>query len=237
MVKLEGQDFVAFQAITAMVMDLQLQYSNIQRSLALYARLIERTTVTHEEAISKHLSAFRNFCVGNREAIKTKSLEALSTKIVKYSDNVYINFERLFKHTKTDQASADIIWKHLQTISAIIDPAGGALAVLKSEKEESAGMDNILGDILRTVEENVGDDVDNPTQAIGKMLSSGALNKIMTDMSDKMQSGELDIPQMLGSIQKMMPKNDGGPDLTQITQQMSQMFGMLNQQPRVEEQD
>ena len=43
-----------------------------QRSLKLYVRLITKTTLSHEKAIKKHIKAFRDFCISNRDALEVK---------------------------------------------------------------------------------------------------------------------------------------------------------------------
>lgn len=226
---LQGHDFMAFKAISSMVIDVASQFGKGQRSLALYARLLEKTMVAHEDAIKKHISAFRAFSSANRDAIKSKDATKLLSPTVAYSTNVFINFSNLFSKCAQDPDSTGAIWGHLQTISAIVDPEGGAREVLKqAQKQEGGGESNFLTDIIQTIESNIDPDARNPSEAISSMLASGALNNIMTDMTTQMESGNLDLGNMLGAVQGMMSKTgaSGGipPEMIQMTEQLGKML-------------
>ena len=70
-------NLLTFRAISTFTNDLSEIFGGENHSLKLYQRLLNKTTITHEKAISKHIIAFKNFCVSNREAILSKSLDKL----------------------------------------------------------------------------------------------------------------------------------------------------------------
>ena len=52
---------ICFKAISNFTTELGELYSKQQRSLKLYSRLINKTTITHDNSIKKHIDAFRKF--------------------------------------------------------------------------------------------------------------------------------------------------------------------------------
>ena len=252
MSKLQGRDFVAFRALSSFVLDIGSLFGKRQRSLALYARLIEKTNVTHEDAITKHISAFRSFSRANRDAVKAKDVSQLSKQPITYSDNVYIDVSNLLSAAKQDPDSISKIWEHLQTISAIVDPEGGAREALeKAQTEPTPGTEgSFLDNVINTIQNNIDPNASDPTQALGQMLSSGALTGIMSDMTTRMEDGSLDMGKMVGAVQGMIGavgSRDGvPPELAQMTQQLGQMLSSVQppqapvavpQLPTVEETD
>ena len=63
---------VCFKAISNFTFELVELFSKQQRSLKLYGRLINKTTIVHDKSIKKHIDAFRSFCITNRDAIMNK---------------------------------------------------------------------------------------------------------------------------------------------------------------------
>lgn len=236
MSQLNGNDFIAFRAVTSFVLDLDTQFGKKQRSLALYSRLLNKTNITHEEAIQKHISAFKAFCVANRDGIKEKDTSILTEELISYSDNVFINVRNILESVSLDLHSVSTIWAHLQTISAIVDPAGGVREVLKREQSTSnVGQveESFLDSIVGTIQENIDGGTTDPSQAIGKMLQSGALTGLMTEMTTKMEDGTLDMGKMVTAVQGMIGQSSGAnnlpPEITQMTQQLGQMLSATSQ--------
>ena len=69
----ENSNLIAFKAIANFVKDLDEVFGKEQKSLTLYARLINKTTLAHSDAIEKHVNSFKSFCISNREFIKEKN--------------------------------------------------------------------------------------------------------------------------------------------------------------------
>ena len=105
---LTGTDLLAFKAISNFIQDLS-PFSNKQRSLALYIRLIEKTQIIHEEAIEKHIKAFKKFCVSNRTTILENDPK-FEASTISYSDRVFINIRHIM--TIAEQGDQDAIWEH-----------------------------------------------------------------------------------------------------------------------------
>jgi len=127
------QILTVFRAITACVSDLRAEYGKKQKSLQLYDRLISRTQISNDEAIQKHILAFRNFCIDNREAIINQDDKRLVTRKVIFTEKIYIDFGIIFGMEK-EAENLQVIWRHLLVLSAFLDPEGGAKEILSQTK-------------------------------------------------------------------------------------------------------
>lgn len=218
---------LSFKAICSFVNDLNSIFGAKQKSLKLYARLINKTPFTNEEAIKRHILCFSQFCVANRKAIREQNPVELSHKhIVFTKDKIYINMELIFSSVSSEPELAKDIWKHLLTISALIDPAGGAKQVLMNEAQNEAhasaetkaeipvGDDPFLN-MVSKLQGNI-----KPDASVSDIFSSVMQSGIITDLMSGMQSGQLNIGQMLGSIQKVLSTAGGDSD--------PQLQGMMN---------
>ena len=146
---------VTFKAITTFSSSLEEIFGKKQRPLKLYVRLLTRTTLSHEKAIKKHIDAFREFCTANRDALETKDASKLVKNKIIYSERVYIDMSRIF--SSADKETINVIWEHLLTISALVDPTGKARQILRqsAKKGDSAMEANFLTDIIGKVEKHV----------------------------------------------------------------------------------
>ena len=196
---------ITFKTISNFTNDLGDVFSEKHRPLKLYAHLINKTTLAHEKPIQKHIEAFRDFCVANRTSILSKSARLSKEKII-YSKRVFINMKEIFQ--LADAETTQIIWMHLLTISALVDPAGKAREILKeqSEKDSSSGSEvNFLTDIISKVEANVNPN-SNPMEAVTAIMQSGIFTELVSGMGSGLKDGSLDLGKLMGTVQKMVTK-------------------------------
>lgn len=217
----EETSLIAFKSICNFVNDLESEYGKKHKPLRLYKRLVNHTQIAHDQAIKKHISVFHDFCVVNREAISSQDTQKLSKNRVEYSERVYIDMKLIFSFADSD--TTPIIWKHLLTISAIIDPTGKAKDILKKSAEEGKTGKNesdFLTNIISKVESSVKPDA-NPMEAVSSIMQSGLLNEMMSDLGSK----KLDIGKLLGAVQGMVSSlgSQVGDD-----PEAKQAVGMLN---------
>ena len=223
---------VTFKAITTFSISLEEIFGKKQRSLKLYVRLLKRTTLSHEKAIKKHIEAFREFCVVNRNALETKdSSKFLKDKIV-YSEKVFINISRIFK--VADKETATTIWKHLLTIAALLDPAGKARQILKKSVKTGKSSEteaNFLTDIIGKVEKHVDPDAD-PMQAVASIMQSGIFSELVGGMGTGLQDGSLDLSKLMGTVQNMVsslnPKDDSTEEGEKTNDMLNNMVSGIN---------
>lgn len=196
---------ITFKTISNFTNDLGDVFSEKHRPLKLYVHLINKTTLAHEKPIQKHIEAFRDFCVANRTSILSKSARLSKEKII-YSKRVFINMKEIFQ--LADAETTQIIWMHLLTISALVDPAGKAREILKeqSEKDSSSGSEvNFLTDIISKVEANVNPN-SNPMEAVTAIMQSGIFTELVSGMGSGLKDGSLDLGKLMGTVQKMVTK-------------------------------
>lgn len=227
-------ELIAFKAISDFTKELCENFTSKDKnhSLKLYVHLLNKTTLTHEKSIKKHIDAFRDFCVSNRDAITDKNPTLLAKKNVVYSSRVYIDFGNIFKDA--DIETSNIIWKHLLTISALVDPAGKAKEILKNNKDSKEA--NFLSDIINKVESNVNPN-SNPLEAISSIMSSGVFNDLITGMNSGIQNGDLDLGKLMGTVQTMCSSlssdinpsaNSSENPMNMINSLMSSMGGSIS---------
>lgn len=216
---------VIFKAITNFVNDLAGVFSEKQHSLKLYSHLLEKTTLTHDKAISKHISGFKKFCIANRDSITEKNYSELAETLISYSDKVFIDMENIF--SMSDKETEEVIWKHLLFISALVDPTTKVKEILKKEHTKE---NDFLSNILSKVEEQV-DDKDNPMEAITSLMQSGVFTNIVSDLNNGIKNGDIDLTKMMGSVQNMMGElgeNGGNGGLpVDMNSMMSNMINVM----------
>lgn len=217
----EETSLIAFKAICNFVNDLESAYGKRHKPLKLYKRLINHTQIAHDNAIRKHLTIFHDFCVANRDSLSGQDSSKLSQKKIEYSDRVLIDMELIFRIS--DSETLPIIWKHLLTISALIDPTGKAKEILKKSAEDGkSGHDetDFLTNIITKVEKSVNPNA-NPMEAVSSIMQSGILTEMMSDLGSK----KLDLGKLLGAVQGMVSTlgNQVGDD-----PEAKQAMGMLN---------
>jgi len=244
---------ITFRAISNFVICLAEVFGKQKkyRPLQLYAFLINKTTLIHEEAILKHISAFKNFCIENREAIINKShtdfVSYLSENserhggIIKYSDRVWIDIGSILKSCDKsgDKETKNIIWKHILTISALVDPAGKAKDILKQNSKSGGGGSSeseFLSDVINKVEKNIDPNA-NPMDAISNIMQSGIFTDLVSGMGNGLQDGTLDLSKLMSTVQNMVSglssqlenlnDNNTSSELSSITNMMSNLTSSM----------
>jgi len=232
---------VLFKAISDFVTTLNECYGTKQKSLQLYARLISKTNIVDEGPIARHITAFSTFCTKNKEAIAKKSVENLVENLISYNEKVFINMRLIFSlAAKEKKSETTIIWKHILGIYALIDPTSKAKSVLKDtiEREGTTGKEEeFLSDIFDKVGNNIEPE-GNPMAAVGSLMSSGVFTDIVSSMSTGLESGELDLGKLMGTMQGMvsqigdMAEKESGEEqpheMKEMLTQMTSMMGNLS---------
>jgi hypothetical protein len=190
-------DLISFKAISKFTDELAQLFGKKQRSLKLYNHLIHKTTLSHQESVQKHISAFKTFCIANRDAILNKNKSVLKESKVSYSTRVYIDIESILN--EADEDTQEIIWKHILVISALVDPISKAKSVLKNEKES-----DFLMNIITKVENSVDVDNSDPMQTVSNILTSGVFTDLVSNMNKGLEDGSLDIGKLMTSVQNMV---------------------------------
>lgn len=236
-------NLVAFKAISNFIRDLSQVFADKNRSLALYNRLIEKTSITNEKPIAKHIECFTAFCTANRDAILAKDRSKITNNTITYSEKVFLNIDEILD--ESDEETREAVWNHLLAISAVVDPASNAKKILRESMERRIAVAGdgqgkeaeFINNIVEKIESNITPEaMQNPMAAIGTMLSSGVLTDMVGNLQKGLSDGSIDIGRLLGTFQGMAGGLGGGEggsgpmnlpfDMTTI---MGMMSGMMNQ--------
>lgn len=220
----EETALIAFKAICNFINDLESEFGKRHKPLKLYKRLINHTQISHDAAIKKHLTIFHDFSMVNRDALTAQDPSKLVQTKLAYSERVFVDMEFVFRNA--DSETTKVIWNHILTISAIVDPASKAKEILK--KNNNAESD-FLNKIITKVEGSVKSDA-NPMEALTSIMSSGLINDLVKDL----QSEKLDMSKLLGVVQGMVTKmssdgsGSGNDDAKNMMSMVTNMMGSLS---------
>lgn len=215
---MDNNTALAFNTICNFIRDLNASFGTKQKSLLLYGHLIEKTGLIHIDPVKKHINIFKHFIDQNQEAIEDRNKNKFKTYNISYSDKVAINIKEIFD--LCDREEEKVVWNHLLTISAVLNPTGNAKQILRDLSSTKKGTGNSAGagagsagedNFLKNIMDKIGSEVDNydsdnmnPMQLIGSMLSSGALNDVFQSLSSGLNEGNLDLGSMMNSMQSMV---------------------------------
>lgn len=215
---------IAFKAISNFTTELSSIFGDKFKPLKLYCHLVKKTNIMHEKAIARHIDAFKTFCLEDREAIISRNVRKLSTEKISYSKPVYIPIKDVFEDADPD--IRDDIWKHILTISAILDPAGNAKNILKGKGGNEA---DFLSDIISSVEKNVDPNCKDPMVGLASVMKDGTFTNMVTKMGQGLQDGSLDIGKLMGSVTGMIGELSGkAGDVEGGQEAMSMVSNMMS---------
>ena len=198
----QDKDLVIFKSISDFVKALTECFGEEFINLKLYNRLIEKTTLVHKEAISKHVNIFMDFCKANKDAIVNKDESEMTDDDIRYSDKVFINMKDIF--SKGDDESKGVMWKHLLFISAYFVKDIDLTGMVTDKSDESGNELNFIQNMMSKVESNLDDNVSNPMDAISSMMSSGVFGELVNSMTSGLQNGELNLGSLMGTVNEMV---------------------------------
>ncbi len=190
---MDNNTALAFNTICNFIRDLSASFGNKQKSLLLYGHLIEKTGLIHIDPVKKHINIFKKYIEENQEAIENRDKSKFNSTSISYSDKVAIDLKGVF--SMCDKEEEKVVWNHLLTISAVLNPLGNAKQILKdltasSSGKKGGGSDFNEDNFLKNIMDKIGSEVENcdtenmnPMQMIGSMMSSGALNEIFHTIS------------------------------------------------------
>lgn len=239
---IDNTSLLIFNAITQFVSELNQEFGSNHKNIALYNRLLTKTTFSHIGPITKHIQCFRNFFERNHKAIIEQNPAAFVETKISYSDRVFIDLAQVIRQSSKENAK--IIWQHLLTIWGLIDPTSQARKLLhdmaqNSDSKDGTNEEDFLVNIINKVEQSVSrDKIDsnNPMAAIGTLMQSGVMTDLVTGMQKGLSDGSLNVGKLMSSVQTMIGKLGGGqggpqgggmPDISQMMSMMGPMMGPL----------
>jgi hypothetical protein len=237
-----------FHAIKTFVNDLASVFQEDIHSVALYKLILDKTSVSCTDAVEKHIECFRQFYNENKTIILENSKTPF-IGMIKFSKKIFIDLNVVYKLAENDDDIQKNIHLHLLTIAALLDPHGGPREMLSSIKsgivrvdaktedtnkslhfEGDSNEEVYLNSLIKTIESSVNPaEMKSPGDAIEKIKESGAMNDLISNVTSKVASGQLDIGKMMGTVTKMMgnltKENPNDQQLGNIMSMMSSTMG------------
>jgi hypothetical protein len=227
----------SFKAIKNFVSDLGEIFSADIHALALYERLLIKTTVAHTEVVEKHIQCFTKFLQDNEEVICTNQTQF--TGNIVYSTKVYIDMNEVYR-IAPDEETRKTISKHLLTLLALLTGSTKAKDLLKENALAVEAVGGAAGDeeedfltnIISKVEAHVKPDTTNPQDALASVMSSNMIPELVSSLNTGVASGKLDLNKMMFSVQKMVgnlsSESQGDPMVANSMKMLTNMMSMMN---------
>ena len=208
---MEDNTFKTFHTISSFVKELQELYGKKYYNISLYNRILEKTPITNQTAIFKHISIFSEFIKKNRDAILEKNSDKLTWDRIIFSKKIYINIKDVLKESDTDTKNA--IWKYILAISFttiqtddIKEKIKQLLLTPSSDNSNEEGKESdFIKNFMSKIENNFKDkEFKDPMSATAELFQSGIFTDMVQTMNQDVQDGKIDINKLLKSVQGML---------------------------------
>ena len=196
-----GENMKLYKCIKTYVNNLDECYGEDLVNIRLYNNLLKKTTSSHTEAIDKHIKLFSDFCDVNEKIILSNEYNNLVNSKIKFTENVYLDMNEILEMCD-DNSEKKNMWKHLQLMCSVNNPSINAKEILfQKETSETNFLKNMMDKVESSVENM---DSSNPMEAITGMMSSGVFSELVGSMTSGLQSGDLNIGNLLGTVNEMV---------------------------------
>ncbi len=221
--ELNDSEKKAFQAFQSFVDELFEQYPK-DHQLALYHRLLEKTSEEQVKSVRRHLEGFTTFYVANEESILKNQLSQVEGGI-RYSDRVSIPLSKLLK--RSDVHTQKAIQAHLLAIGSQVSASDKAKSKLKEVTQQleqtSLGggnggdpLMNLLGGLMGGAGGglNLGDGkgptmtADGIKKTVSTMMESGIVEKMVDGFRESTKGGQLDFGTLMSSMMAPLEEMD-----------------------------
>lgn len=194
--------------------------TQVFRSARLYSKLLSKTKIVHKDAILHHIDVFSNFFNRNSEAIVSRDVTKIVSSRVSYSEKVYLDIVEILRSNDIEDDVKDTIWTHLLAIQASIDPTSDAVKALEnvlamSRQNNGNGDNQAPGDSQGLV------------NAMSGILSNPLFGQLANNMEKNIQSGAIDMKQLMGATQQIFGMLIGGGDQSSGEGGLGSIMSML----------
>ena len=241
---MDDQKLRVFNSIASFVQDLDTGFGKKYKPVALYNRLVARTTLRDTTAVDRHINAFRTFFSSNPQYIQSKNLATVAR--ISYSDRIYLDVGRILSKTETDAHKH--VHQHLMTIYSLMNigtrQGREALETLKQTSEDDGDdgekldlnlPDTTEGNFIKDTLTEMTDQFENmeeganPMMMMSSMMQSGFFTKFMGDLQTKFSSGEMDIRSLMGTVTNVISEAtpQGGEEAAQIRNFVNQSMDQV----------
>jgi hypothetical protein len=128
-----------------------------------------------------------------------------------------------------------VIWQHLLTISALLDPSGKAKDILRRQQAEDSKNavedTKFINDLILKLQDHVKPDA-TPMEVVSNIVKSGTAKDLIGGIRGGLQSGKLDLKKILGAVQTSVStfENKDGidPDTGKALGMVNTILGSLS---------
>lgn len=202
-----------FTKILSFLNELNDSFGTKYNNVFLYYKLCKKTAVSNTNAINKHVDYFSRFLIPNRERIVNNSFANLDPNEIRFdtSEKVFINVQEIIKNT--DKETREIIFKHLQLLLYMVSPDNDEVknALVKKDSPKDSKETVFINNFLNTFQDNMKETTSqedleniNPFEMAMKLVKNGAFSQMTSQMKNGIESGELKLDGLLGSVQGML---------------------------------
>lgn len=223
-------NFKAFSKITVFMRELKEAFGTEFPELAKYYQLCKRTGLDNHALIERQIGLFGKYCKANSEAIQTGQLDALNGDNIEFNDKIKFNLKAIVE--KADETSRKVILKYLQLILCLIypdDKLKNQLVAQAQEEKKVSPEEDMFASILSKVEDRYKDKP--PTDlgsTIADMQSSGFMQDLAASVTQGLDSGELDLTNLMRGAFGMFNKIKAEANDPQISGMLGMVESMIN---------
>lgn len=217
LIKKMENNYKIFSHINDFVCDLADNFGKKQHSLMLYKHLLNKTKITHKDAMRKHINCFRVFLKSNKDSIMEKKIELLKEKSIMYSQKVKIQIDEIFEIA--DDESKKAIWGHLLLLYNDFDPSNETFSLLKKTLKPTQIEENFISSLVEKIEKNIDPNATDPMAAIMSLMSSGVINDVVSSISTGFSDGTINVNRILENVKDTM--SNSGIDINGIANNFS----------------
>lgn len=238
---MDEQKLKIFNAIATFVQDLNNGFNNRTKPIALYNRLMERTTLRDVTAVDRHIAAFTHFFNANPEYIQHRKLA--DTAVIVYTpDRIYLDMKKII--AKSDADTRDVIHQHLTLIYSLLNLGtkqgkealeqlkqttdGVDLGINVPDTNEGKFLKKTLSSMTQQFKKMDSNNA-NPMSMMTSMLQSGFLTNFVSDLQSEFSSGSMNMGSLINTVTSVMGSaasdSEGGAAPGGLD--MSQLGGML----------
>jgi hypothetical protein len=199
-----------------------------------YYKVCKHTPITKHNAIKNHITLFSNFLLPNKDNIIKKNFSNFNPTEIRLSDKTYIDFKQVFEQANKEWRPA--IFQHLQYLLYLIHPEEEVKEALVPTEKETSKETEVLNNFVEKLQENFKNHENkNPVELGLDLLKNGTFMNMYQDINKSLQSGDLKLDKLLGSVQNIigeltqeLPNTEGTEPASALLNNMSSMLGNIN---------
>lgn len=204
--RLNPVQLVIFDNYATFMADLYDCFKMEYLPVALYGRLMEKTSLVNKKSVHKHVQVCLDFFRKNKDAVLSKKAGDIVSNF-QYNETIYVDIKNVIENTE-EKDVVDSIWRHLLKLLHVIDPECEAkIELTKEDTREEVFLNDMFNKIQSETKGLDMEGDEDPLKAMSKMMNSGVITDIMKDMNDNVRSGKLDIGKMMGMVSGLLHQN------------------------------